>query len=289
MTATPVQSGTFEHAGRQLAYETWGSGPQVLVMMHGLLMDARLNRGLGRSLAASGHRVVLLDLLGHGNSDKPRHAAEYRLDVYCDEVVALLDHLRLERAVLGGISLGANVSLQVAVQHPERVRGLVLEAPVLERAVPAAAMTFVPTLLAVHYALPVARWISRLARSARRTGSDLVDGALAPLALPPEVTTAILHGILVGPVAPTVDARRQIQAPALVLGHRGGLVHPFSDASHLADELPAGRLVPTRSLLELRVHPQRLLEEIDRFLTELWQPPRVRRWNILGKETRAQQ
>jgi pimeloyl-ACP methyl ester carboxylesterase len=270
MTPTPICSGSFHHQQRRLAYEMWGNGDRVLVLMHGLLMDARLNRGIGRALAASGHRVVLLDLLGHGESDKPVHAAEYRMDVYREQAVALLDHLGVDQAVFGGISLGANVALQVAVHHPQRVRGLVLEAPVLERAVPAAAMMFVPALLAVHYAMPVARVVSALARKVRRTGSDLLDGGLSPLALPPDVTAAILHGILVGPVAPTIDERRQIREPALVMGHRGGLIHPFSDAEHLAEELPSARLVPTRSLLELRVRPQRLLTEIDRFLTEVW-------------------
>lgn len=272
MKPTSIASGAFEHQGRRLAFETWGQGDQVLVLMHGLLMDARLNRRVGRELAARGHRVVLLDLLGHGESDKPRHAAEYRMDVYRGQVVALLDHLELRQAVVGGISLGANVALQVAVHDPDRVLGLLLEAPVLERAVPAAALAFLPTLLAVHYALPVARVVSAMARRLRRTGSDLVDGGLAPLALPPEVTTAILHGVMVGPVAPTVDERRRIQAPALVLGHRGGLVHPFSDAEHLAEELPFAQLVPTRTLLELRVRPGRLLTEIDAFLTDVWTP-----------------
>jgi pimeloyl-ACP methyl ester carboxylesterase len=274
MTTPPTGRGSFRSGRHQLVYETWGDGERPFVLLHGMLMDARLNRGVARQLAARGHRVVLLDLLGHGESDKPRHAAEYRMDVYREQVVGLLDHLELERAVLGGVSLGANVSLQVAVHHPRRVEGLVLEAPVLERAVPAAALTFAPALLGLRVAGPVARVVSHLARRARRTGSDLVDGVLAPLALPPEVTTAILHGVMVGPVAPTVEERRQVSAPALVLGHRGGFIHPFSDAAHLAAELPHGRLLPTWTLLELRIRPRRLLREIATFLDALDRKPR---------------
>lgn len=274
MTTQPILRGHFRTGGHQLAYETWGEGDRVLVLLHGMLMDARLNRGIARQLATRGHRVVLLDLLGHGESDKPRDPSEYRMDVYREQVVALLDHLGLDGAVLGGVSLGANVSLQVATHHPERVGGLVLEAPVLERAVPAAALTFAPALLGLRFARPIARVVSRLARRARHTGSDLVDGALAPLALPPEVTTAILHGVMVGPVAPTVEERRRITVPALVLGHRGGFIHPFSDAAHLAAELPGGRLLPTWTLLELRVRPGRLLREIGRFLDEIPEPAR---------------
>ena len=57
-------------------------------------------------------------------------------------------------AVVGGVSLGGNVSLLVAAQAPERVQGLVIEMPVLEWALPAAAITFIPMLLAVHFARP---------------------------------------------------------------------------------------------------------------------------------------
>jgi pimeloyl-ACP methyl ester carboxylesterase len=233
-------------------------------------MDARLNRGVAQALAERGHRVVLLDLLGHGRSDKPRHAAEYRMDTYAEQVGELLDHLGAEEAVVGGVSLGANVSLHLAARRPERVRGLLIEMPVLERAVPAAALTFVPLLLAVHYAMPLVRAVSWVAGRVRRTGSPLVDSVLAPLASPPEVTAAVLHGILVGPTVPTVDERRRIEVPALVLGHRADLIHPFSDADALARQIPHARLVEADSVIELRWRPERLLVEIDRFLTEVW-------------------
>lgn len=260
----------FTWNGRRLGYEAHGRGDRIVVLLHGLLMDARLNRGLARALASRGYRVVLLDLLGHGASDKPVHAAEYRVDVYAEQVIGLLDHLRVERAVVGGLSLGANVSLLVAARHPERVQGLVLEMPVLERAVPAAALTFVPALLVVHYALPVARVVSRAADRVSRGRSELVAGLLAPLASPPEVTTAVLHGILVGPTVPTVEERRGVCAPALVLGHRADLIHPFSDAAALVRQMPHARLLEARSIVELRLHPRRLVGEIERFLAEVW-------------------
>jgi hypothetical protein len=150
------------------------------------------------------------------------------------------------------------------------MQGLVVEMPVLERAVPAAALTFVPALLAVHYAQPAARAVTWTARRLCRGRSDLVAGVLAPLTSPPEVTTAVLHGILVGPTVPTVEQRRGIRAPALVLGHRADLIHPFSDASALVRQLPKARLVEARSIVELRLHPLRLVDEIDRFLAEVW-------------------
>ena len=270
-SAAPLRR-SFTWHGRRLVYETHGRGPRLVVLLHGLLLDARVNRGVARALAERGHHVVLLDLLGHGGSDKPEHAAEYRIDVYAEQVLALLDHLRVERAVLGGMSLGANVSLHAAAHHPDRVQGLVIEMPVLERAVPAAALTFVPLLLVVHEARALFRAVGRLAGPLSRTRHDLVGGLAAPLAGPPEATAAVLHGILVGPTVPTVDERRSIRAPALVLGHRADLIHPFSDAEALARRIPAARLVRAHSIVELRLWPGRLLPEIEQFLDEVWAP-----------------
>ena len=140
------------------------------MFIHGILMDSNMNRRLATDLAAIGHRVILLDMPGHGRSDKPDRASFHRMDTYAEHVVALLDHLGIETAVIGGVSLGANVSLLVTALAPERVEGLVLEMPVLEWAVPAAAITFVPMLLAVHFARPLVRRTASLFRRLPRTG-----------------------------------------------------------------------------------------------------------------------
>ena len=65
--------------------------------------------------------------------------------------------------------------------------------------------------------------------------------------------------------------------PALVLGHRRDPVHPFSDAGQLAAELPNGRLLEADSLVELRLRPERLTNEIASFLDEIWRPRRAAR------------
>ena len=141
----PYTTSSFTHDGHQLIYDTYGRGDRLVIYLHGLLVDSDLNRGLALALAEQGSKVVLLDLLGHGRSAKPVHASEYRIDKYSDQVFALMDHLNARQAVLGGMSLGANVSLFAASREPDRVRGLLLEMPVLERAVPTAAMLFAPS------------------------------------------------------------------------------------------------------------------------------------------------
>jgi pimeloyl-ACP methyl ester carboxylesterase len=229
-----------------------------------------MNRALARTLAERGNRVILPDFLGHGQSDKPTRASNYRMDAFGREMVALLDHLDIDKAVIGGVSLGAGVSLQMAVNAPERVEGLVLEMPVLEWAVPAAAMVFVPLLLAMHYASGPMGALTRLAGRLPVTGNDALDSVLAAAANEPPVITAILHGILTGPVAPTVEERAAIDVPALVIAHGRDLIHPFSDAAALAELLPQGQLVPARSMLEFRARPQRLTDALADFLDDTW-------------------
>lgn len=260
------RTGTFEHEGCRLVYDEYGSGDRVVVYTHGLLLDSDLNRGIAEAIAQRGYRVVLLDLLGHGRSDRPIHASDYRIDSYAAQVFALLDTLGAPDAVLGGLSLGANVSLFAAAQRPERVRGLVLEMPVLEWAVPTAALIFVPILLGAHYGRPVLRRTSRALRRFPRTPFGPLNSAIHAASLPPEVTAAILHGILVGPVAPTVEQRMGIAVPALVLAHRNDLLHPFDDAANLVAQMPDARLLRARSPLELRLRPERLTDEIAAFL-----------------------
>ena len=268
---------SFTHQGHRLVYDVYGSSSSPLVVyMHGLLLDAELNRGIAQALAEQGYRVVLLDLLGHGRSDKPTHASTYRIDSYAEQVIALLDHLGAHEAVLGGISLGANVSLFAATRYPERTRALILEMPVLERAVPAAAMVFVPMVLAAHYGRRILNLTSGLMQRVPATRFGPLNSVVHACSVSPDVTSAVLHGVLVGPVAPTQEERRSMKVPTLVLAHRNDVIHPFDDAAALVARMPNGVLIRARSPLELRLRPQRLTAEIVAFLGGL-EPAGVQR------------
>jgi pimeloyl-ACP methyl ester carboxylesterase len=266
----PYSEHLLSYGQYRLSYEVHGSGDRVLVWIHGLLLDANLSRGLARTLAARGNRVVLLDLLGHGRSDKPRHAGEHRMDLYAEQVLCLLDELGTDQVALGGVSLGTNVSLLATVKAPERVRGLILEMPVLETAVPAAAMVFVPLLAAVHYARSALRLVSWVASRMPASRFGPVGSFITAAANDPAETAAVLHGVLVGPIAPTTEERKSITAPALVLGHGIDLIHSFTDAARLARQMPNARLIRTRTFAELWLNPARLTEEISAFLDQVW-------------------
>jgi pimeloyl-ACP methyl ester carboxylesterase len=268
----PFEVRSFADGPTQVSYEVWGDGPDTLVYLHGILLDAHTNHRLARDLAERGYRVVLPDLPGHGRSDKPLHATAHRIDRYATTVLGLIEALGDEPVVLGGMSLGADVSLQVAARAPERVRGLILEMPVLERAAPAAALIFTPLLLATHYAAPALRWVSSAVSRLPRHRLGPLDQVVGALLLGPDEMTAVLHGVLMGPVAPTLDERRALAMPALVIGHRADGLHPFADADRLSHQLPDARLVRAGSVVELRLHPQRLTAEIADFLDSVYDP-----------------
>ena len=266
---------SFQYGNHRLAYEIHGAGPQTVVLLHGLLLDAHVNRDLAAALAQAGFRVVLLDLLGHGRSDRPHDPTLHRFDLYARQVIALLDELKIRQAVIGGVSLGADVSLQVAVQAPSRVRALFLEMPVMEWATPAAALLFAPLLLTVRRARPLVNLWAGAWRRLPRPRNNTAVSAMNLLSMSPEQIGAVLHGILVGPVVPELAARQAIKVPTLIVGHPGDFLHPFDDAEALARQIPGARFLAAKSILELRMQPQRLLPDIVRFFTENGMPRRA--------------
>ena len=265
--------GSFGHAGRRLAYSSYGDGRRVVVLLHGLLFSRYMHDALARALAERGHRVLTLDLLGHGESDRPPDMWRCSMTEFGREVVALLDHLEIEEAAVLGTSLGANTTLEVASLAPERLRGMVIEMPVLDHALIGCAVAFTPLMLGLTIGAPVARMIARTARlvPARRLPWQ-VDILLDWARQDPEPSAAVIQGLFFGRIAPHRDERRTFQAPTLVIGHQFDIIHPFSDAGMLADELPNGRLLQANSIVELRLAPDRLTDEIAAFLDECWKP-----------------
>ncbi len=111
--------------GQPIAWREVGSGRPV-VLLHGLFSDAVTNWikfGTAERIAAAGHRVILPDLRGHGDSAKPHDAAAYPPDVLALDVAALIGHLGLTDFDLGGYSLGARTTVRCLIRGmtPRRV------------------------------------------------------------------------------------------------------------------------------------------------------------------------
>jgi pimeloyl-ACP methyl ester carboxylesterase len=264
-----VADGSFRYHGHRIAYDVHGTGERVIVLVHGLLMNRRMYDTLAPEIASRGNRVVTVDLLGHGRSDRLADRQIYSMTAFADQVLALLDHLELEAPVIGGTSLGANVGLEFAAHHPDRAGALFIEMPVLEDALLGAALSFTPILLGLRLATPMFKGVAALTRRIPRS-NYLVDIALDWLRQDPEPSRAVLEGILFGRTAPTKEERLALMHPALVIGHPNDPLHPFSDADMLVEEMPNARLVDANSILEWRLTPERLTNELAAFLDEVY-------------------
>ena len=268
-----VSTGDFVHDGHRLVYYEYGSGDRPFLLLPGLLLPQTMHRPLAQSLAERGNRVITLDLLGHGASDRPRDMWRYSMPLFGEQAVALLDHLEIDEAVVGGTSLGANVTLEAAVHAPDKMRGLVVEMPVLDNALLGCALAFTPMLVALTFGEPVSRLVSRVARRIPRGVAHLADVGLDWISQDPAPSAAVLQGLFFGRVAPPRSERSRIETRSLVIGHGRDPVHPFSDSDMLVRELRNGRLIEANSILELRLAPARLTGEIARFLDECWRRP----------------
>jgi pimeloyl-ACP methyl ester carboxylesterase len=242
-----------------------------VILVHGLLLSQKMHRPLAEDLAARGNRVITVDMLGHGESDRPRDMWRYSMHSFGEQIVALMDHLDIPEAVVMGTSLGANAALHVAATAPERLRGMVIEMPVLDNGLLSSALTFTPILVALTFGEPLMKLVARGTRAVPRRLLPYYGNVMLDLVRQdPGPGGALLQGLFFGRIAPHRNERRTFKTPTLVLGHRRDPVHPFSDAGMLAEELPDARLIEADSLIELRIRPERLTQEIAGFLNEVW-------------------
>ena len=263
------REGSFRHQGRRIAYAEFGEGEQTLVLVHGLLMNRHMYDHLGPEMASRGLRVITVDLLGHGVSDQPPDMRAYNMSAFADQLAALCEHLELERPVVGGTSLGANVSLEMAARHPGTAGALFIEMPVLDNALLAAGVIFLPILALLRFGKPVIGGVAQLTNRVPRS-HYLVDILLDWTRRDPEASRAVLEGLLFGRTAPPREERQRIDLPTLVIGHRADPLHPFSDSDMLVEELPNARLVNAESIFEWRISPGRLDDELAAFMAEVY-------------------
>lgn len=267
--ASSMREGQVDYRGRRMGYTQWGEGERTIVLTHGLLMNRRMYDRLGPALAEHGFRVIALDMLGHGRSDRPDDMRLYSIPAFSHQVETAIEALGLDRPVIGGTSLGANISLDLAVRRPDIARGLFIEMPVLDNALVGAVIAFTPVLLGLTFGRPLLRPLSWLTSRIPRTvlGADIV---LDWVRQTPEASRAVMEGVLFERTAPPHHDRIDIELPTLVIGHPADPLHPFSDSDMLFEELPNARLVEATSLAEWRLSPNRLNAELARFIDEAY-------------------
>ena len=123
---------SFKHGDVEIAYLDQGQNlpnAEPIVLVHGFASNKETNwvsPGWVTTLTRAGRRVIALDNRGHGQSSKLTDPAAYHSAAMAEDVRALLDHLTIERADVMGYSMGARISAYLTVNHPARVRSLVL-------------------------------------------------------------------------------------------------------------------------------------------------------------------
>jgi pimeloyl-ACP methyl ester carboxylesterase len=110
--------------GIEIEYQDGGLGSPVL-LGHGYSATGRMWDGQ-RAALGDRYRIVSWDMRGHGQTESPKDPAQYSAALTVADMRALLQHCGIERAVVGGLSLGGYVSLAFYLAHPEMVRALVI-------------------------------------------------------------------------------------------------------------------------------------------------------------------
>ncbi len=113
-----------DHNGVRLAYSVQGEGPAIL-LSHGFGLTRRMWQGQADHLKDR-YKVITWDFRGHGESDYPADADLYSEDHSVADMTALLDHLGVDKAIVGGLSLGGYTSLSFYAAHPERCAALLI-------------------------------------------------------------------------------------------------------------------------------------------------------------------
>lgn len=237
-----------------------------IILLHGLFMTERIWDRIVKYIPQ--YRVITLDLHGHGRSSRPVDETMYSWDEMNADVLAVMDDLQIPRAIVGGLSLGANVSLTFAQSYPERVLGLILEMPVLSESEEFARFLFTSlrNILKISRPVvaPITNTINKIPRIPIFPELALLHDILG---INPDAAQALINGFMPGHFPPdTPSDLKPITAPALVIGHHVDALHAWDDAKILAKNLSNAELAEMYTSLDLRIHPKEYAEMIITFM-----------------------
>ncbi|MFE0650078.1 alpha/beta fold hydrolase [Streptomyces sp. NPDC059534] len=252
-------------------YQDRGSGP-ALLLVHGHPFDHTMWQPQIDRFSRT-HRVVAPDLRGYGATPLGAGTGRTGLDVFADDLVALLDELGIDECVLAGLSMGGQIAMELYRRHPGRVRGLVL------------ADTFPAAETEDGRKARNALADRLLAEGMRGYADEVLDRMVAPYnthaappvhrmmcATDPVAAAAALRGRAERP-----DYRETLTAvavPALVVVGRDDTYTPVADAEEMHALLPDSTLVVVERAAHLPnlERPEEFDAALDRFLRSLVRP-----------------
>ena len=260
----------FRHENIDFYYEDYGSGP-AFVFSHGLGNNLAQVRELMGDLP--GVRVILYDNRGHGRTSGIGDPARLTFPVMAEDMAALLDHLALPTAAVGGVSMGAGISMAFCLKNPDRTKALVLGRPAWLNSPEPPNLTILQMIAdlvekygpepAVEHFRSSARYAD-FERVAPETAKTLVASFTNRGA---EATISTYRYIPASVPFHSWEELRSIRAPALVLANRNDPIHPFEYAEQLCSALPQAtcREIPSKAE-SLELHQSRFRECVTEFL-----------------------
>ena len=259
--------------GIRLRYEVSGEGP-ALVWLHGLMGSIERSRAFGEGmdgLAQRGVRLIAYEARGHGESGYTEDEADYTWSAHAEDMRALLDQLGIERACIGGGSMGAGVSVVFALKHPERVEKLVLVAPPpLAGTIGTAQQLFcgLASLIETVGREQAAEIVMQLPQFAELKDSDPKQHELMRewlRTVHAQATPCAIRGLLNGPALPH-ERFGEIRVPALIVAHPDDPIHPVSSAQALHEAIAGSQLVVAPDMSYYREHHKELIDRVATFL-----------------------
>ena len=268
-------TGSFLHDGVTFAYEILGER-RALVFCHGLGGDRAQPKDLLGDVA--GWRVHVWDARWHGQTEPARDEGKLSFAQFAADLVALMDHWGLDRAVVGGISMGAGVAARVAVDRPDRVAGLVLVRPAwLDRPSPPGLALF-PVVARLLGEMAPAEALAAFQHNHAHALKHIWDvsppvaDSLCEQFTKPKAAErrARLERITASAPVGSLELAAGLSVPAVVIGTERDPVHPFSMAERWAECLPGAELVkiPSKASDPIR-HIAAFRRTVRRFLGPL--------------------
>jgi pimeloyl-ACP methyl ester carboxylesterase len=250
------------------------SSAATFIFQHGMGGDRQQPLGYIRS-APPGIDLVSMDARGHGGSSDVADPSQCSFDVFADDVIALADHLQIERFTVGGISLGAAVALNVAIRYPDRVSALLLcrpawlDVPQADRNRDAYAL--IADLLDEHdvsdalAALERATLYQQVLAESPSAAQSLRHQITRPRAA---INADILRCFPASSPAPNPADWQRITVPTLVIGHRADPFHPWAIAETTHSRIPGSALV---EVVSKDRNPERFAVDVDTAISSFLQ------------------
>jgi pimeloyl-ACP methyl ester carboxylesterase len=264
----------FRTSNIELSVAEAGHG-RPFIFQHGLCGDATQTQQVFPD--GTGFRCITVECRGHGQSESG-NKENLSIETFASDIVRFVQERRLEKLVLGGISMGAAIALRIAVRYPELVKALVIVRPAwLDSAAPINMHpnAFAGELIDSNLPGEALRTFdaSVMAGNLKNNGPDNLNSIRGFFSREPlSITAALLRQISSdGPGVSEADIRN-IDCPALIIGNRLDFVHPLAYAHTLSGWIRDSRFIeiaskadsPGQYRSELRAALASFLEHIER-------------------------